>query len=100
MFIRILLDKKYALPYRVLDALVVYFSNWRKLERPLAVLEHQALLIFVQRYRNDLTDEHKAILLDIVKVKGHHQIGPEIRREIENSVPRGTDIPILEMIDV
>ena len=33
MFIRILLDKKYALPYRVIDALVVHFVRFTQEER-------------------------------------------------------------------
>ena len=48
-FIRVLLDKKYALPYRVVDALVDHFVRFRREERTLPVVWHQALLCFVQR---------------------------------------------------
>lgn len=48
-FIRVLLDKKYALPYRVIDALVDHFLSFRKEERTLPVVWHQSLLTFVQR---------------------------------------------------
>lgn len=48
-FIRVLLDKKYALPYRVVDALVDHFLSFRKEERTLPVVWHQSLLCFVQR---------------------------------------------------
>ena len=50
-FIRVLLDKKYALPYRVVDALVDHFVRFRREERTLPVVWHQALLCFVQRPR-------------------------------------------------
>ncbi|CCJ28685.1 unnamed protein product [Pneumocystis jirovecii] len=89
LFIRILLDKKYALPYKVVDALVFHFMRWKSLQRPLAVLEHQSFLVFVQRYKNDLTPDQKDALLDVIKVKGHEKIGPEVRRELVNSLNRG-----------
>ena len=57
LFIRILLDKKYALPYKVVDGLVFHFirlSNQYKPRnsgdaRDLPVLWHQSLLVFCQR---------------------------------------------------
>ena len=55
LFIRILLDKKYALPYKVVDALVFHFIRLansprsRSGEDKLPVLWHQSLLVFVQR---------------------------------------------------
>lgn len=56
LFIRILLDKKYALPYKVVDAMVFHFIRLANGERSrdgddkLPVLWHQSLLVFVQRY--------------------------------------------------
>jgi len=50
LFLRVLLDKKYALPFRVLDSLVFHFLRFENERRKLPVLWHQALLIFVQRY--------------------------------------------------
>ena len=56
LFIRILLDKKYALPFKVVDALVFHFirlSNTYKAKlgdaEKLPVLWHQSLLVFCQR---------------------------------------------------
>ena len=48
-FLRVLLDKKYALPFRVVDALVDHFLRFRKESRQLPVVWHQSLLCFVQR---------------------------------------------------
>jgi essential nuclear protein 1 len=48
-FLRVLLDKKYALPYRVIDALVDHFLRFRTEERQLPVVWQQTLLCFVQR---------------------------------------------------
>ncbi|KAL7416977.1 Bystin-domain-containing protein [Mrakia frigida] len=98
LFIRVLLDKKYALPYKVVDALVFHFirlandkrgSGIKGEENMLPVLWHQSLLVFVQRYSSDLTPDQKDSLLDVIRVRPHAQISPEIRRELVSSVVRG-----------
>jgi len=48
IFLRILLDKKYALPFRVVDSVVFHFLRFRNEKRELPVLWHQALLTFMQ----------------------------------------------------
>ena len=85
IFIRALIDKKYALPYRVIDAVTFHFLKFQHDLRPLPVLWHQALLAFVQRYKEDLSLEQKEALLELMKSKSHHEITPEVRREIVNS---------------
>ncbi|RUS35552.1 Bystin-domain-containing protein [Jimgerdemannia flammicorona] len=89
LFIRVLLDKKYALPYKVVDALVSHFARFRNDPRAMPVLWHQALLVFAQRYKQDLVPEQKGTLLELLKVKQHLGITPEIRREIVGSTARG-----------
>lgn len=53
LFIRVLLDKKYALPYKVLDRVWEHFvrlaNEHKTLGTALPVLWHQSLLVFVQR---------------------------------------------------
>jgi essential nuclear protein 1 len=117
LFIRILIDKKHQLPYKVLDALVFHFirlSNTYKARgrgesEKLPVLWHQSLLSFCQRYIShralrswlttfgryaaDLTPDQKDALLDVVRASPHPQIGPEVRRELVNSVARGEPRP-------
>lgn len=85
IFLRTLLDKKYALPYRVIDAVVFHFLRFASDPRKLPVLWHQSLLTFVQRYKEDLAVEQKEALLELIRSKSHHEITPEIRREIMNS---------------
>lgn len=92
VFIRVLLDKKYALPFRVVDSLVFHFLRFKQDTRELPVLWHQAFLVFVQRYKADLTQEQKDALLPVLKVHYHHGISEEIRREVVNSVCRGESI--------
>lgn len=103
LFIRVLLDKKYALPYKVVDALVFHFlqfspegSGVEKIkEGPNAgsmrmpVLWHQSLLVFAQRYKQDLTPDQKIALLDLLRVQKHDGIGPEVRRELSTGQARG-----------
>lgn len=106
ILIRVLLEKKYALPYKVVDALVFHFLRFRaadpasvsrgddpmsdvagsnkgrEQDHKLPVLWHQSLLAFAQRYRNDITEDQREALLDLLLVRGHRQIGPEVRREL------------------
>jgi len=119
----VLIDKKYQLPYKVVDALVFHFirlSNTYKARNrgetdKLPVLWHQSLLAFCQRcvdpfredgfkymshahswacrYASDLTPDQKDALLDVVRATPHPQISPEIRRELVTSVARGEPRP-------
>lgn len=92
IFLRLLLDKKYALPFRVLDALVAHFLSFRNEKRVLPVLWHQSLLTLAQRYKADLASEQKAALLELLKIQTHPQISAEIRRELQNSESRDHEI--------
>lgn len=108
IFIRTLLEKKYALPYKVIDGLVFHFLRFRVTpaanERDvgfgatsLPVLWHQCLLVFAQRYRNDITEDQREALLDLLLVRGHKGIGPEVRRELLEG--RGRGVPIKEPVN-
>lgn len=120
IFIRVLLEKKYALPYKVIDALVFHFLRFRNADPTtstnadamtdapmtakqslqtlkLPVLWHQSLLIFAQRYRNDITEDQREALLDLVQLRGHKDIGPEVRRELLAGRGRGVVAPPEEM---
>ncbi|KAK2613654.1 hypothetical protein N8I77_000553 [Diaporthe amygdali] len=111
VFIKILLDKGLALPYQVIDALVFFFLRFRsidpaavkeaeamerpsenKIGRQLPVLWHQCLLSFAQRYRNDINEDQREALLDLLLTHGHSAIGPEIRRELVAG--RGRGVPV------
>jgi len=91
LFIRILLDKKHALPYKVLDALVFHFIRLSNTHAPgtLPVLWHQSLLVLCQRYAAHLAPEQKDALRDVVRKHTHAQITSEIRRELAAVPSRG-----------
>ncbi|CAF1327330.1 unnamed protein product [Adineta ricciae] len=80
IFIRMLIEKRYALPFRVVDALVHHFIKFRNDTRELPVLWHQALLSFVQNYRQDISTEQKQALLELLHHHFHHTIGLEVRK--------------------
>ncbi|GCF00740.1 snoRNA-binding rRNA-processing protein [Zygosaccharomyces mellis] len=91
VFIKVLLDKRYALPYQTVDDCVYYFMRFRLLDdgsnnedatRVLPVVWHKAFLSFAQRYKNDITQDQRDFLLETVRQRGHKLIGPEIRREL------------------
>ncbi|KAH8388076.1 hypothetical protein KR093_011574 [Drosophila rubida] len=83
IFIRYFLDKRYALPYRVIDAAVHHFIRFENDKRELPVLWHQSLLTFTQRYKNDISSEQKEALLQLLKKKSHPKMTPDIRRELQ-----------------
>lgn len=88
-FIKLLLEKKYALPYRALDALVAHFMRLLDDKRIMPVIWHQSLLAFVQRYKNDLQREDKDDLRMLLEKQKHKLVTPEIIRELDNSRNRG-----------
>lgn len=55
----------------------------------LPVIWHQCLLAFSQRYRDEITEDQREALLDLLLVKGHKDIGPEVRRELLAGRGRG-----------
>ncbi|KAK9888723.1 hypothetical protein WA026_000949 [Henosepilachna vigintioctopunctata] len=85
IFLRIFFDKKYALPYRVVDSVVEHFLRFQLDPRDMPVLWHQAFLTFVQRYKNVISNEQKDALLKLSVTKSHASITPEILRELTNS---------------
>jgi len=114
IFLRILFDKKYALPYRVVDAVVFHFLGYSNVkivfnfyhiiiiilfirfehdDRELPVLWHQSLLTFAQRYKTDISSDQKKALLKLLRTKSHHTITPDIRRELESSTCRDIEMP-------
>ena len=113
IFIRVLLEKKYALPYKVVDNLVFHFLRFRAFDPgsdagamdaaadgaeardwKLPVLWHRCLLAFAQRYRNDITEDQREALLDLLLVRWHKDIGPEVRRELLAGRGRGIPAPL------
>ncbi|XP_045760909.1 bystin [Maniola jurtina] len=92
IFLRILFDKKYALPYRVVDSVVFHFLRFQSESRMLPVLWHQALLTFVQRYKADISTEQRDALLELLRKQSHPTITLEIRRELQAAKCRDIEV--------
>mmetsp|Transcript_26297 Transcript_26297/g.36650 ORF Transcript_26297/g.36650 Transcript_26297/m.36650 type:complete len:222 (-) Transcript_26297:41-706(-) len=82
LFLKTLLNKKYNLPYQVIDALVKHFGGFFEETRRLPVIWQQCLLIFVQRYKKSLTAKQIGIIRTLSRKQHHHLISVEIRREL------------------
>merc|ERR1719313_2266567 len=76
------INKKYALPRKALDALVMHFYSFVKDDRELPVVWHQCLLCFAQRYKLELDAGHKNKLKLVLRQHLHKHMGAEIRREL------------------
>lgn len=121
VFIRVLIEKRYALPYQTIDDLVFYFMRFRvvtdkkssfeinnemdddvlgnvdidmtehkKIQQapPLPLVWHKAFLAFAEKYKNDITDDQRDFLMEVIRQRGHKEIGPEIRRELLAGKPK------------
>lgn len=82
--------------------MLAWFSCYRfqRDKRELPVLWHQALLTFVQRYKEDISSEQKEALMELLRAHTHELITPEIRRElvhskcrdVEGEMPQGSGV--------
>ncbi|EAQ88062.1 hypothetical protein CHGG_04681 [Chaetomium globosum CBS 148.51] len=96
--LKVLLEKKYALPWQCVDSLVFHFLRYAASARDgdgprsLPVIFHQCMLVFAQRYRNDITEDQREALLDLLLNHGHDKIAPEIRRELLAGRGRGVAV--------
>ncbi|WVZ68633.1 hypothetical protein U9M48_017552 [Paspalum notatum var. saurae] len=88
-FIKLFLDKKYALPYRALDAVLAHFMRFLDDERIMPVIWHQSLLVFVERYKNEFEKKDKEKLARLLDHQKHYLVTPEIQKELRSSCNRG-----------
>ncbi|KAF5393617.1 hypothetical protein D9757_000408 [Collybiopsis confluens] len=81
LFIRVLIDKKFELPYKpeIAGSPTVFQSYGIRV----------CSFFLSGEYGSDLTPDQKDALLDVARATPHAQISPEIRRELVNSVVRG-----------
>nr|QSE03629.1 bystin domain containing protein [Metchnikovella dogieli] len=77
-FLAVFLKKKPILPFQALDALFSFFYLEKDNAERMPVLWHQNLLLFVRAYFAQLSDEQRALLLNLVSVQRHKDISPEI----------------------
>jgi len=92
IFLRVLIEKCYTLPFRVIDGLVFHFLKANNLPKnSLVVLWHQSLLAFVQQYREDMSSEQREALLELLKVQQHYKITGEVRHLLRGAKSRNEE---------
>jgi len=84
-----LLHKKYALPYRVVDALAEHFARFTTEERRLPVCWHQSLLALCQRYGAELRAEDRERLRRLCDVQRHAGVTPGVLGELAEAERKG-----------
>jgi len=71
MFVTAVLEKGYALPYRVVDSVVEYFACMKNDGRAPPVAWHRSLLVFAQKYKAELESHQKDRLKLLMRVHNH-----------------------------
>ena len=89
LLILTLINKRYSLPVRVVDALSIWFGEGGreggvgeggKVRMP--VVWHKGLLCFVQRYGAEMNDEQVRRIREVTRVQVHSGMTKEVRREL------------------
>lgn len=96
-FLKILLNKRYALPVKVVNKLIQHFSKFENDPRNMPVIWHQTFLVFVQRYHKNLSKEDKLLLKKVLKKQFHKDITPIIRKQLfvaQNAITTSVEIDI------
>jgi len=88
MFIKVFLEKRYALPTQVVQGVVAYFTKFLNIPPQEANIHNiwfQALLVFVTYYGNKLSREQKQQIKQVCKMhRQNTSISVEIRRVLNN----------------
>lgn len=87
MFIATLVNKKYSLPVSVIGALCDHFYSFVADERELPLVWHRALLVFVQRYKTEFSQEQRLRFRSLLKVHRHEGVSAEVKRELLSTGP-------------
>lgn len=92
VLLRLMVNKKYTLPYMAVDACCEHFFKMLSVKGPLPLIWHRSLLAFCQRYKADLTKEQKESMKELMHVHAHYAITAEIRRELFSVGCRGEPV--------
>jgi essential nuclear protein 1 len=85
VFIRLLLEKKQVLSFKIVNALVLHFTRFKNENRELPVSWYQSMHTFVQLYKQDLISEQRKELVKIIKLNYHSTISPKISLELDST---------------
>ncbi len=98
LLMKTIINKKYSLPHKVIDALIRYFMTFLKDSRQMPLIWHQLLLTFVQRYKNELKPKQINAIKALTRAQAHHAVSVEIRRELNATLvginPNAGNVPM------
>ena len=95
VFMRVLINKQYCLPYRVLDELVNYFLKFDSPKSSgLPVLWHQCLLVLAETYSKDMAPDQRQALFKLTDRLKHHSITPVVRKSLLDSEKKTGDMEV------
>jgi len=86
LFLNFLIQKRYALPFRVVDALVFHFIRMSDDKRTLPTLWHKCLLGFVEFYKKDISQEQKDALLLALPSQWNTVYSPQVSKHLKDEV--------------
>lgn len=84
IFLKTLLEKKYALPTRVINSLVSFFIKYENSDIALPVIFYQLVLRVAELYSSNMDEMQKTALKGLVKKKKHELISPLIISALDN----------------
>ena len=90
LVLKTLMNKKYSLPVKVVEALVGYYEGFGKDERRMPLIWHQSLLVLVQRYGAEMTEGQVRRIRDLTRMQVHALVTKEVRRELMRVKERRT----------
>lgn len=77
-FLSIIFDKKYKFTKDFIEESTKYFEEFSSSKKALPLVWHKSLLLFVQNYKDSLSDEQRRRLQNLVTRKHHHKVSIEI----------------------
>jgi essential nuclear protein 1 len=94
IFLKLLINKKYTLPYMAIDLLVKHFTDFISVKGPMPIIWFQSCLAFVQRYKADITKQQKEEIRNLLSSHSHHILSNEIKRELFSVPARGEPLSL------
>eukprot|EP01056_Protomagalhaensia_sp_Gyna25_P005446 Protomagalhaensia_sp_Gyna_25__5445@NODE_712_length_2795_cov_40_927068_g554_i0_p1_GENE_NODE_712_length_2795_cov_40_927068_g554_i0NODE_712_length_2795_cov_40_927068_g554_i0_p1_ORF_typecomplete_len408_score74_98Bystin/PF05291_11/2_7e80_NODE_712_length_2795_cov_40_927068_g554_i0361259 len=77
-----IINKKHNLPLNVINVMVDFFRRWLEIDEEPTVIWHQLMLVFVQRWKDDLNQLQKEALKIVMRRHPHPKVSAEVRREL------------------
>eukprot|EP00210_Caulerpa_lentillifera_P001782 g1712.t1 len=98
-FIKTIIEKNYALPFKALDGMVEHFMRFEFEEKKIPVIWFQSLLAFLQHYKKRLKKEDLNDLRRLAKKQHHYIVSLEIYKQIDSVLKDEEDVIMKDQQD-